>query len=156
MGRGGGGMGRGGGGMGRGGGGMGRGGGMGGGMGDLSEADQLEMSVLRRETSMAAERLTLAITEHAFIVTDEFGIVREYQTDGEEEELDFATATIGTRTHWEGVTLKQEMEAGPMKVTRTYQLSLGTQLLVVTVRTEGGRGRGGSTPVVKWIYVREG
>jgi len=139
----------------RGGFGGGRGGNYGGGA-QANSDDMLKMRALTRELTDAPQLLTIVVAPDSINFTDEHGGSHKFRTDGKKEEIDFAPGTkIDTKTKWDGDTLSQEFAIGRLKLTETYQLSVGDTLLVATIRRAGEQqnGRGQNAPI-KFVYQR--
>jgi hypothetical protein len=148
---GGGGGGYGGGGYGGGGGGMG-GFGRGGG-GGVSSEETLRMKAMLREANQPPEVLNIVTSGATVTFTTEEGVVRKYTANGKKEKVDLTTAMVETTTRWDQNTLTQEMKAGQLKLTRTWQPSEQGNQLVITVTTET-TVRGSQPSTKKYVYDR--
>jgi hypothetical protein len=130
------------------------GGGRNGGEGNsISSANRLKMMELRRVLSEPADLLTIVVSPGEVSMTDERGGIRRFKTDNRKETIDFGPgARIDTKTHWDGETLAQEFDGGPLKATATYQLAEG-RLLTITIQESGDDAGARSTPI-KYVYER--
>jgi hypothetical protein len=121
-----------------------------------SAANQQDVDTLRREVMRYTDRLDIVEHENDLVLTFSDGVVRKFPLTGKDEEVSLGATTVKSRASRDGTSIVQELQAGPLKIKRTFQTALGGQLLVVSVKADNsGAGRPGSlVPAFKFIYQR--
>lgn len=139
---------------GRGGFGGGRGGeGIGGG-GGASAEQMAKMRAVMREVGQPAAILNIVVSGDKVSFTTDQGVVRKFTANGRKEKIALGDVTVDCVTKWDRDTLTQEMKAGDMTITRTWQaVTDGQQLVVTTGGADGREGRPGS-PQRRFMYDR--
>jgi hypothetical protein len=122
--------------------------------GSMSESQMLQMRAVMREVTQPPAELTVVSTPEMFETTDDQGAVRKFATSGKKETIDLGTAKMDVTSTWDAGILNQQIQAGQLKVTRTYQVTDQGNQLIVTVTTQGGgRTQQGAAPI-KQIFDR--
>ena len=138
------------------------GGGMGGGMGrphgggggagrgsngsSLSSTQQLQYHALIREITAPPVQMTVVPATNTVTFTDDQGVVRTFTTDGKKEQIDLGTAKVDSVSHWDSDQLIIELSGGPVKLTKTYSVSVQGHALIVELKTDTGNSRNGPAP----------
>lgn len=122
----------------------------------LPPDDELEsrMYVLRRDMVQPPERLAIVLRDDAMVTTDEFGNVRTFPIGRRRQTIEISGVKIRARTSWSGIVLTQELQAGPMTLTRRFETTDDSTHLRVTLRASG-EARGLERLPLVLIYERE-
>jgi hypothetical protein len=136
---------------GRGGGGFGGpgGGGFGGQAAD-PDAMRKRMEVMR-EVMESPTHLIVTVGEGTVTFVQADGRSQRFTTDGKKEKHQLQSATIETKTKWDGASLRQELDLGDgQKMVRTFSVPGDTgQLTVAATLGDDGNGR---RPPVRLVY----
>jgi len=137
----------------------GRGGGFTGGRNSSGNAEDLiKMRALRRELSEPPDVLTIVVGASDVTMTDGHGLTRKFKTDAKKQEIELEPGVkIEATSKWDADVLTQELTAGQLNVTETYQVTVQGHMMVITIESNagGGRNRGGSGQAAASKYVYE-
>jgi len=122
----------------------------------MSSRDLAQLEGLRSEVMRHTDRLDIVEHDADLTLTSSDGIVRKFAINGKDEDISIGSTSTRSRTTRDGTSIVQELEAGPLKIRRTFQTALNGQLLVVSVTAENrSSGRqGGIVVPFKFIYQR--
>jgi hypothetical protein len=91
-----------------------------------------------RELMEPPRRLMITQTADAVIFTEPDGRAVKYATHGKDEKHQWTTATVTTRTRWEGSALVMDIRAGD-RLSATRRFTVEDDVRQLTVTTSMGR-----------------
>ena len=100
-----------------------------------------------REVMESPAHMIVTVGDGAITFVQADGRSQRFSTDGKKEKHQLQSATIETKTKWDGVSLRQELDLGDdQKIVRTFTVSGDTGQLTVST-TFGDDGNGRRTPL---------
>jgi hypothetical protein len=124
----------------------------------LSTQDQVQIEALRRDVMRYTDRLDIVEHESDLVLTFSDGVVRKFPLTGKEEDVPLGSTNVKSKASRDGTSIVQELQAGPLKIKRTFQTALNGQLLIMSVKADtSGNGNprpGGQIAPFKLIYQR--
>ncbi len=115
-----------------------------------SPDDMRKALAVMQELSLQSARLTITSTADSMQVTDDGGVTRTFQANGKAQKVPFNGQLTDVKTKWDHDVLTQEIKAGGMTLTRSWETSTDGHQLVVTVTTSGAGG--GRQPPTRVVY----
>ena len=98
-----------------------------------------KMQEVMHDIMEPATHLVVTVTDGAVTFVDADGRSRRFMTNDKKEKHQIQSGTLETKTRWDGVQLRQEIEpGGGRKLVRTFSISPENHQLIVTTTREGG------------------
>lgn len=119
--------------------------------GSFSNDQMAAMRAAMREVSQSPNILNIVVSGDMVSFTTDQGVVRRYTADGKKEKIELGDVKVDCVTKWDQDTLTQEMKAGGVTITRTWQAVTDGQQLAITISTAGGQRRDGAGPQIRKV-----
>jgi hypothetical protein len=102
--------------------------------------DMRKALAVMQELSLQSARLTITASAESMQVTDDGGVTRRFEATGKTQNVPFNGQLTDVKTKWDHEVLTQEIKAGDMTLTRTWETSTDGHQLAITVTTSGSDG----------------
>jgi hypothetical protein len=123
------------------------------------------MAGTRQQIQLATElrgvpdRMAIMATTADFVLTDEYGVRRQFAASGKAERVDFGSNKVMFRTTWKPTSLAQDITSDGFDMTRTFEVPPEGRQLILTLTIRRQPDPNAQTPngvpeVLRFVYDR--